>query len=548
MGVPQERSPRLRGPRPVPVLGTMILAPFVALGQGFDVTVTIATVSNISAGDIFSAPDFFTRINIDNGPWHQSNFIADASNIVPGWSYTQRVFMGATLGIVPIRIELRDDDLIGSSLVDVDRYNAACGVLFGCAFSSVNRPPVDDIGLDLTLDLNNSTIIPYDARGDATGMADGTPICTPNIGGVEATICFSVTAVRAPLVVTKTTDTNDGVCSSTDCSLREAIANAAKSDRIVVPDLGQPYVLSFFDPNPTAGEPGHLKITQQNLTIEGPPSGAVIMQTVPGARVFEIHGAASVDISNISITGGQAGDNSTAFPGHKHGGGIHNHGEVTLRNVTIAGNNAPLNDQTNGGGGGFFNAGKADLINVTIADNTSALRAGGIDGNGAPGTALNMLNSLVVNNAVLNVSTGASVPANCAPSISGFVSGLGDLQFPGGVCPAPTAPRSPVLRRDAKFTYPLAPQGGAIDAGLNVVCPPRDEIGSFRPLDGDGDGVAVCDIGAREAQAAAAPPDSGDCRERCAQNRDDCMACSGPGCPLPRQCAQEYQRCIGRCR
>ena len=45
-------------------------------------------------------------------------------------------------------------------------------------------------------------------------------------------------------------------------------------------------------------------------------------------------------LSNVTLTGGEAGDNSTAVPGHIHGGGIHNHGTVRLVNVTMTGNHA----------------------------------------------------------------------------------------------------------------------------------------------------------------------------------------------------------------
>ena len=106
---------------------------------------------------------------------------------------------------------------------------------------------------------------------------------------------------------------------------------------ISLPDLnGGPYRLSYWDP---FSEPGHLKITKA-LTIRGPTTGAIIQQTRPDVRVFDVHSGAVLQLSNVTLTGGEAGDNSTAVPGHIHGGGIHNHGTVRLVNVTITGNHA----------------------------------------------------------------------------------------------------------------------------------------------------------------------------------------------------------------
>jgi hypothetical protein len=40
----------------------------------------------------------------------------------------------------------------------------------------------------------------------------------------------------------------------------------------------------------------------------------------------------------------------------------------------------------------------------------------------------------------------------------------------------------------------------AIDAGDDAVCPAVDYLGLARPVDGDGDGDPVCDIGAYEVR------------------------------------------------
>jgi hypothetical protein len=50
--------------------------------------------------------------------------------------------------------------------------------------------------------------------------------------------------------------------------------------------------------------------------------------------------------------------------------------------------------------------------------------------------------------------------------------------------------------------FPLLPDSQAIDTGNNDVCPDTDQLDNSRTVDGDGDGTAVCDIGAIEFQPA----------------------------------------------
>src|SRR5262245_59130370 len=103
------------------------------------------------------------------------------------------------------------------------------------------------------------------------------------------------TVHAANRTVTKTTDTNDGVCDA-DCSIREAIIAAAPGDTITIP--AGTYTLSL----------GHLFINK-NLTINGSGMGSTIIeQRNLNFRVIDIGnptGAAPVvSISRLTVKGG----------------------------------------------------------------------------------------------------------------------------------------------------------------------------------------------------------------------------------------------------
>ena len=490
------RSPPRRGTRRAAralmiAVFVMLALPAVANAARVPVTVTITSVTNVSAGDLFDGPDFLTRINIANGTWFSSASVGNtASPDTSTWSHTANVSRTAAGGTTPIRIELLDDEgSLGTELVDVDPGVCPPSPVIGggCATLTINRPPVDYYGQDLTLNVRTGAFTGVDSAtgGDATGTAGATPTCVTGTERGAGTMCFTITLgtpVPETLIVTKTADTNDGLCTLTDCSLREAIAAADGGDTIRVPDHGGPYRLSYWDP---FDEPGHLKITKA-LTIQAPVTGAIVQQTRPDARVFEVHSGGVLELSNFTLTGGEAGDNSTAVPGHIHGGAIHNHGTARLTNVTMTGNHATSTiSESVGGGGGFYNAGTAELTNVTIAGNDATVRAGGIAG--APVT---LHNTLIAHN------TGAN--GNCHGT---HTNGGGNLEFPGATCGVPVAARAPIGPLPFSGVFELLPGSEAIDAGTGATppdCPATDQVGGARPLDGNGDGVARCDTGAIE--------------------------------------------------
>ena len=290
------------------------------------------------------------------------------------------------------------------------------------------------------------------------------------------------------------TTTVDELNADGDCSLREAIQAAntdiavdacpagSGADTITVPANTNAYTLTM----------SHLFI-KTDMTINGSGTGnTIIEQTNPHFRVIDIGNGNPpvgpvpvVSISKLTIKGGHAisPSNSEAFFGHIHGAGIHNHGILTLTNVTITGNVAQPD-----GGGGLWNANTATIVNVTIADNSAPMGFGGGIG-GAPSF---LKNTILANN------TGG----NC----SGPVGGDHNLQFPGTACLNATT-ADPMLGPLTNGVYPLLAGSPAIDTGASAAggCPPIDQLGTARPVDGDATPGAVCDIGSIEAPAFVAP-------------------------------------------
>jgi CSLREA domain-containing protein len=318
----------------------------------------------------------------------------------------------------------------------------------------------------------------------------------------------------------------DGICATAagKCSLRAAIQEVNvtpdKDNTITLPP--GTYSLTQTGAGEDAATTGDLDMVN-DLVLMGTGSGEVIISG-RGDRVFDILAPATVTISGVIIENGDA-HNGTGQP--DVGGGIRNAGTLTLTSVAITSNmaldggglanvdsgSATLTNVTISGnlasrdGGGIANSsknGSLSLLNVTVSTNSSGSQGHGIQNLGSG----NLENTIVANGDVVNGD-----PANC--SGKGFTSlGHNIDDSPSSICLLSPAtgdlsvdPKLGPLRDNGGFTLTqaLLPGSPAIDAGDDMGCPATDQRGQSRPQDGNGDGTAICDVGAYEVPGQATP-------------------------------------------
>ena len=207
------------------------------------------------------------------------------------------------------------------------------------------------------------------------------------------------------VTVTKTADTNDGVCSAADCSLREAVifTNTCPGQQEIRIPAGT-YTLTIPGAGEDAAATGDLDVTDETI-FSG--IGNPVIDGNQLDRVFQIQNhPAHATMLNLIVQNGRAkegagilntgylrlADNSTVRhntavaapgPGTSHGGGIlsEGYGVLLVDHSTVTGNSADMGAGivvianlmygaiTPGGG----------IWDSTVSDNISALTGGGLD-------------------------------------------------------------------------------------------------------------------------------------------------------------------------
>jgi hypothetical protein len=260
----------------------------------------------------------------------------------------------------------------------------------------------------------------------------------------------------------------DAVCADAagKCSLRAAIQEADSLNTAVQVMLpAGTYTLTI---GPTGGDDitsGDLNVTDAGgVTLVG--TSATVDGTGLGDRLFEVNGAASLDMSGVTLTGGHSGANGGALnltdttsaatlhgvtltgnAADGDGGAVYNEGFLSLTGSTVSGNAAGNTE-----GGGIDLQGSAEIVNDTITGNT-------VNASGAAGDAKG--------GGIYQDGGAATISGSTISNNTAFV-GSGDSGEGGGVfVEEETTIDSSTITGNAVTAAPAATDVAALGGGVS---------------------------------------------------------------------------------
>jgi CSLREA domain-containing protein len=248
---------------------------------------------------------------------------------------------------------------------------------------------------------------------------------------------------------------------------------------------------------------GILQLTSSSISENSAGSSSTSMGK--GGNGGGIYNTASTWLFGCTLYGNETGRGYKNDAGD--GGGIYNSGSLlmyntsVIRNTTNYGAMGPTDFGRGGYGGGLYSINSVSVYHSTFAENNNA--AGIPNGNGGgiylTGSGRILQGTIVAN----NLSSGTSVDCYgdlLNPSYN-LIENITGCTFSGTVYGNLTGVdpqfREVQLLGYYLYGFPLSHTSPAVDKVLS--CPSgEDQRESPRPLDGDGDDSAVCDMGALE--------------------------------------------------
>lgn len=326
------------------------------------------------------------------------------------------------------------------------------------------------------LNVTNGTVV---LRGLVFSGADHTQPCGAIRANATGGNFVNLTITSSRVSGNRTTGSGGGVCA-------QGSTNLAVTDSVIAANR--------------AGDTAGGILSEHNLTIERSDiSGNVAAQHGGGVV------AMSAIVAESTFSGNVAGSPSSTAA---QGGALVVSGYSAIRTSTFSGNTA--------GDAAAIAATGADFLEVngvTIAANTA--RAAG-------GAAVRFASSSTADR-IENTILDGNTPRNCPTAAGWQITSEGYNLASDATCPlGATGDRTDVSARLGALgpnggptrTHALLPGSPAIDRGNNVRCAARDQrgisvaggIGTSRQIDGDGNGTAVCDIGAFEIRPDGVAP------------------------------------------
>jgi LPXTG-motif cell wall-anchored protein len=234
---------------------------------------------------------------------------------------------------------------------------------------------------------------------------------------------------------------------------------------------------------------GTVSLIVRNSTVIGSGDEGIEVDNVADP------GSVSVLIEDTTVSG--SGDDAII---------VRNGTDLTVVGSTLTGNNDDGIDLESGS--------TLALVNSTISGNGQS----GLQLDVGAG-AVSIINSTIVNNDEFGIerltSSAATITnsivygnnfGDCSGSVvsgGGNIAGDASCNLTGTGDRSNTNPLLGALAANGGATQTHLPQTGspAIDTGIAGPCPATDQRGQARPQDGNGDGTAICDVGAVEVAA-----------------------------------------------